>query len=215
MAPLFAKEYALSEDPRKQSVIKVQHRSIEVLDAYSRHLKKLTPEDRYTRFCYHVKDEQIDQLILRILYNQQDHHLFIATEWDNIVGFGHMAKENSDWEVAVSVDSAYQGRRIGDSLMGYMIPWAKIHGVHNVFMHCITQNQKIQHLARKHGLRTVERDGAETTSRVELPVPTPMEYTNEFLKEQRELYQQIQILQQRMVKNLNPFVFVSDHKIDQ
>ena len=77
------------------------------------------------------------------MYNQQDHHLFIATEWDNIVGFGHMAKENSDWEVAVSVDREYQGRGIGDSLMGYMIPWAKIHGVHNVFMHCITQNQKI------------------------------------------------------------------------
>lgn len=196
-------------------MIKVQHRSIEVLDAYSRHLKKLTPEDRYTRFCYHVRDEQIDQLILQILYNQQDHHLFVATEWDNIVGFGHLARQHSDWELAVSVDSAHQGLGIGDNLMSYMIPWAKIHGIDNVFMHCITQNQKIQHLARKHGLRTVERDGAEITSQVKLSAPTPLDYTNEFLKEQRELYQQIQTLQQRMVQNLNPFVFINDHKIDQ
>ena len=196
-------------------MIKIQHRSVEVLDAYGRHLKKLTPEDRQTRFCYNIQDESIDRFILDILYNQQDHHLFTATEFDAIIGFGHLAREGEDWELAVSVEHSAQGHGVGNKLMSYMIPWAQIHGVHNVFMHCITQNQKIQHLARKHGLRTVERDGAETTSRVELPVPTPMEYTNEFLREQRELYQQIQTLQQRIVKNLNPFVFVSDHKIDQ
>lgn len=196
-------------------MIKVQHKSIEVLDAYGRHLKNLTAEDRYTRFCYNIRDEQIDQLILQILYNQQDHHLFVATEWDNIVGFGHLAREGNDWELAVSVDSAWQGQGIANKLMSFMIPWAQIHGVHNVFMHCITQNQKIQHLARKHGLRMVERDGAEVTSRVELPAPTPMDYTGEFLREQRELLQQIQSLQNKMIHNLNPFIFVNEHKLDQ
>ena len=142
-------------------MIKIQHRSIEVLDAYARHLKKLSPEDRYTRFCYNIRDEQIDQLILQILYNQPDHHLFTATNWDTIVGFGHLAREGSNWELAVSVDSDVQGQGVANKLMSFMIPWAQIHGVHNVFMHCITHNQKIQHLARKHGLRTVERDGRQ------------------------------------------------------
>ena len=146
--------------------MKIQHRGIEVLDTYAQHLKSLSPEDKLTRFCYSIKDEAIDQLILNILYNQQDHHLFTAVVDDNIVGFGHLAREGDDWELAVSVDSNMQGQGIGDKLMSFMIPWAQIHGVHNVFMHCITQNQKIQHLARKHGLRTVERDGQE----IEIPV---------------------------------------------
>lgn len=194
-------------------MIKVQHKSIEVLDVYARHLKNLSSEDRYTRFCYNIKDEHIDQLILRVLYNQQDHHLFTATVDDNIVGFGHLAREGNDWELAVSVDSNQQGQGIANKLMSFMIPWAQIHGVHNVFMHCITQNQKIQHLARKHGLRTVERDGQEITSQVELPRPTAMDYTSEFLREQREIYQQIQTLQHRMVQNLNPFIFLKEHEI--
>lgn len=196
-------------------MIKIQYRSIEVLDTYARHLKKLTPQDRYTRFCYNIKDEQIDQLILRVLYNQQDHHLFTATLHDNIVGFGHLAREgDADWELAVSVDSNLQGQGIGDKLMSFMIPWAQIHGVHNVFMHCITQNQKIQHLARKHGLRTVERDGQEITSQVELPAPTAMDYGVEFAREQRELAQQIINLQHQMLRNLNPLVYIHEHKID-
>ena len=196
-------------------MIKIQHRSIEVLDAYARHLKKLSPEDRYTRFCYNIRDEQIDQLILQILYNQPDHHLFTATNWDTIVGFGHLAREGSNWELAVSVDSDVQGQGVANKLMSFMIPWAQIHGVHNVFMHCITHNQKIQHLARKHGLRTVERDGQEITSQVALPSPTAMDYTSEFIREQREIYQQIQTLQHRMVQNLNPFIFVKEHNLDQ
>ena len=196
-------------------MIKIQHRSVEVLDSYSKHLKELSPEDRYTRFCHHIKDEQIDQFILNILYNQQDHHLFTATQNGSIAGFGHLARFGEDWELAVSVSSGMQGLGVAGYLMSYMIPWAQIHGVHNVFMHCITQNQKIQHLARKHGLRTIERDGAEVTSQVVLPKPTPMEYTNEFLKEQRDLLSEIQKLQNRMMQNLNPFIFIKEHNINQ
>lgn len=194
--------------------MKIQHRGIEVLDVYAQHLKKLSPEDKLTRFCYTIKNEAIDQLILNILYNQQDHHLFTATVDNVVVGFGHLAREGNDWEFAVSVDSKYQGQGIANKLLGFIIPWAQIHGVHNVYMHCIAQNQKIQHLARKHGLRTVDRDGGEITSRVELPTPTAVDYTAEFLKEQRELYDQIQSLQRRMVQNLNPFVFLKEHNLN-
>ena len=194
--------------------MKIQYQGVEVLGIYAHHLKNLLPEDRFTRFCYNIKDDGIDKLILNILYNQDDHHLFTATDNDVVVGFGHLAQEGEDWELAVSVDSDKQGRGIGDKLLSFMIPWAQIHGIHNVFMHCIAQNQRIQHLAKKHGLKTVERDGSEITSRVELPAPTPIDYTAEFLKEQRDLYRQIQDLQQKMVNNLNPFIFLKEHTLD-
>lgn len=196
-------------------MIKIQHGSVEVLDAYGRHLKNLTPEDRYTRFCYNIRDEAIDQFILKILYNQQDHHLFTAKDKNVPVGFGHLAKEGADWELAVSVDCRAQGSGVANKLMNYIISWAQTHGVYNVFMHCIAQNQKIRYLANKYGLRTVERDGTEITSKMELPRPTAIDYTSEFLNEQRELYQQIQTLQQQMVQNLNPFIFIKEHNLDQ
>jgi len=193
--------------------MKIHQESVEVLDLYAKHLKNLTPEDRFTRFCYHVKDETIDQLILQVLYNRNDHYLFSAMINENKVGFVHIAREGDDWELAVSVDKEYQGQGIANKLMDHVIAWGKTHGIHTVFMHCITQNSKIQHLARKHGLRTIERDGSEVTSRVELPDPTPMDYTSQFLHEQQEILEQIVNLQRRMIKNLNPVTYAKEHSI--
>jgi len=195
--------------------MKIQHADVGVLAAYARHLKNLSEVDRYTRFCYNIKDEAIDQFILSILYNQDEHHLFTATVNDTIVGFGHLARESEDWELAVSVDSGYQGQGVANRIMDFMIDWGKTRGVHSVFMHCITQNAKIQHLARKHGLRMVERAGAEVTSRVDLPAPTPMDYTADFMREQRELMDQMHDIQRRLLANLNPLTYVKEHALDQ
>jgi RimJ/RimL family protein N-acetyltransferase len=194
--------------------MKIQHSDVTVLAEYAQHLKNLSEADRYTRFCYAIKDENIDQFILLMLYNDDDHHLFTAEINNTIVGFGHLAREGVDWELAVSVDGKYQGRGVADQIMNFMIDWGKTRGIHSVFMHCITQNSKIQHLARKHGLRMVERDGAEVTSRVDLPPPTPMDYTAEFLREQRELLEQMTDIQRRMWANLNPLTYVKEHTLD-
>lgn len=194
--------------------MKIQHADVSVLAEYAQHLKNLSEADRYTRFCYAIKDENIDQFILTILYNADDHHLFTAEINNNIVGFGHLAREGTDWELAVSVDGKYQGRGAADQLMDFMIDWGKTRGIHSVFMHCITQNQKIQHLARKHGLRMIDRDGAEVTSRVDLPPPTPLDYTAQFLQEQQNILEQIVDLQRRMIKNLNPITYTKEHSLD-
>ena len=194
--------------------MKIQHADVGALAAYAIHLKSLTEADRYTRFCYNIKDEGIDQFILSILYHADDHHLFTATIGDTVVGFGHLAREGDDWELAVSVDSTCQGQGVANNIMDYMIDWGTTRGVHSVFMHCITQNAKIQHLARKHGLRMVERDGAEVTSRVDLPPATPMNYTADFIREQKDLLDQMTDIQRRMWANLNPLTYAKAHTLD-
>jgi hypothetical protein len=68
-------------------------------------------------------------------------------------------------------------------------------------MHCITDNQKIQHLARKHGLKTMSRAGHEITAQVELPLATALDYTTNFVSEQRELAKDIVRLQRAWLKN--------------
>ena len=194
--------------------MKIQHTDITVLADYANHLKNLSESDRYTRFCYNITDENIDRFILSMLYNFEDHHLFTATRDNKIVGFGHLAREGDNWELAVSVDGESQGQGVADQLMDFMIDWGKTRGVHSVFMHCITQNAKIQHLAKKHGLRMVERDGAEITSKVDLPTPTPMDYTADFIREQKDLLNQMTDLQRRMWANLNPLTYVKEHTLD-
>ena len=195
--------------------MKIQKETAVVLHEYAQHLKNLTPEDRYTRFGYSIKDETIDAVILNILYHPEDHHLFVAEDHGTILGFGHLAREGTDWELAVSVNHDSQGQGIGNALMDEMIKWGKLHGVHSVFMHCITENRKIQHLARKHGLRTVERSGAEITAQVELPDPTVIDYARNYLAEQRNLIQQMTELQQKLWASLTPgAMFKQDNLVD-
>ena len=193
--------------------MKIQRESIEALAEYATHLKNLMPEDRYTRFCYNAKDEAIDQLVLQVLYHQADHYLFTVIVDYKRVGFGHLARDEDGWELAVSVDREHQGKGVADALMFYMIEWGKTHGVHSVFMRCITQNTKIQHLARKHGLRVVERDGGEITTKVELPAPTPLDYTADFIREQQELLDEMLEIRHKLWKNLNPLLYVKEHTI--
>ena len=179
----------------------IQHSRTEHLAEYATHLKNLTEQDRYTRFGYAVSPESIDTMILNMLYHQDQHHLFTYRVNNCIVAFGHLAREGQDWELAVSVDHEYQRRGIADALMTHMIAWGKVHGVHSVFMHCITDNQKIQHLARKHGLKTVSRAGHEITAQVQLPDATVLDYTANFVAEQQELAKDIAKLQRTWFKN--------------
>jgi GNAT superfamily N-acetyltransferase len=180
--------------------MKIQRSKTEYLAEYADHLKMLNDNDRYTRFGYHATAENIDKLILDILYRPDNHHIFTYYTDDHIVGFGHLAKTNQDWELAVSVAEEYQGSGIANALMSHMIDWGKTHGIEVVYMHCIVDNRKIQHLAHKHGLRAVDRNNADITARVELPPPTVIDYTNNLFQEQNELVTDIVKLQRAWVK---------------
>lgn len=181
--------------------MKIQHSQTEHLAAYAQHLKNLNDDDRFTRFGYAASPAAIDAMILNMLYHQKHHHLFTYYQDNHIVGFGHLASEQSEWELAVSVEHLYQGRGIANELMEHMIAWGKVHGVNSVFMHCIADNRKIQHLARKHGLKTMERAGHEITAQVQLPDPTVLDYTTNFINEQRALVEDIAKLQGAWIKN--------------
>lgn len=181
--------------------MKIQHSTIEHLREYAEHLKNLSDEDRYTRFGYAVSSQTIDSMILNILYHPDEHHIFTYRDNGRIMGFGHLAREDQDWELAVSVEQDCQGRGIANELMDHMIAWSKTHGVEVLHMHCITENQKIQHLARKHGLKTWDRAGHELTSKVRLPEPTVLDYTANFVREQSDLAADIVRLQRTWLRN--------------
>jgi GNAT superfamily N-acetyltransferase len=184
--------------------MKIQYSKTDYLAAYSQHLKMLNAQDRFTRFGYAAGDYNIDQLILHMLYHPEDHHLFVAQVNDDTIGFTHLAKCANGWELAVSVRGSLQGQGIGNRLMAYTIDWARTHGVDSLFMHCIRDNQRIQHLATKHGLEVVERSGPDITAQVALPPPTPTDYTVDFVREQQDLLDQMMELHQRWLANFNP-----------
>jgi GNAT superfamily N-acetyltransferase len=183
---------------------KIQYDSFDVLDVYAQHLKALPDNDKFTRFGYKISDASIDSFILKVLYSKKSNHLFTAKANDVIVGFGHLAQDHDGWELAVSVSKDFQNQGIASKLIEFMIGWAKVHGITSLFMHCIHDNKKIQHLSTKHGLKVILRDGQDLTAKMELPPPDALDYTAQYFRDQRELLTQIVELQKQLVEHMSP-----------
>lgn len=181
-------------------MIKVHLTNAFSFKSYSNHLKQLPENDKRNRFGVAVSDYAIDQLILKMIYNPKDHILFVAMDEDEICGFGHMARYSDDaWELAVSVESDWQRKGVGNKLIGEMLAWAKFHKINEVFMHCIEENKVIQHLAAKHKLKTRERGGGERTAAIEVPEPNIFEINTQLFKEQTEIINQITELRGKLM----------------
>lgn len=181
-------------------MIIVKRTNIYRLVDYSKHLKALPDHDKKSRFGYLVQTHTIDQLILRMVYEPSSHELWYAKCDGKLVGWGHLAdNDNGTWELAVSVDSAYQRKGIGDKLILAMLEWAKFHKVSEIYMQCIEENHVIQHLARKHNLKTKERLCGEQIANIELPNPTILETNIELWREQTEIFTEFNRLRDRLL----------------
>lgn len=184
--------------------MKLVHTNINSIKEYSIHLKQLPEPDRFSRFGYKITDYSIDQLMLNIVYNIEDHELWYAEENGKKIGWGHLAKHDNDsYELAVSVDHDYQRKGIGDKLIGEMLSWAKFRNVDKIFMHCIEENKIIQHLARKHKLSLKERVAGERTAMLDLPKPTFSEIGMQLTKEHKILMENLQENFEKMLKLFN------------
>ena len=176
----------------------IKHTTIYKIPEYSRHLKNLTKEDKYSRFGYVISDYNIDQLILNMCYNHKDHELWYAKIDDNRVGWGHMAKnQDGSWELAVSVEHEYQRQGIGDQLISEMLEWAKFHHIPEVYMQCIEDNKVIQHLAVKHDLKTKAKGGGERTAALTVPEANVFEANAQLWKEHNEIMVEFARLRKR------------------
>lgn len=177
-------------------------RGVDLLGDYGKHLKALSPEDKQMRFGYPASDANIDNLILSIVYHHDLHRLWTyhSTSSGEIHGWGHMCKEDQGtWELAVSVDSDYQGRGVGGALIRDMIWWAQGERISTVYMHCVEDNRRIQHLAKKYGLITRERGGGERTAALDVPAPTVMDVGFHKLREQAAILQELADTRQKLV----------------
>ena len=180
-------------------MIIIQKPGIRSLKQYSDHLKQLPDNDKLSRFGYKVNDYGIDQLMLNIAYDHEDHELWQAVEGDSVIGWGHMVKDhNNVWELAVSVDANHQRKGVGGRLIGEMLEWAKFHHISEVFMHCIEDNRVIQHLALKHGLKTRTRSAGERTASIEVPEPSLLEANSQLWKEHMLIMAEYSRLRQRL-----------------
>lgn len=136
------------------------------------HLCSLKEEDRRLRFGAAVADEYIAKYVTDSILNDSNSIWFACGE-SNIVAACHVAIYNGEGELGCSVDPEFRGLGLAQLMFDRAITYLRVKGVQDVYMHCLTENQIMRHIAHKNDMTVVSCYG-ESDARVQVQPPTPM-----------------------------------------
>lgn len=146
--------------------------------AVGAHLLRLDAHDRYLRFGYAATDEQIQRYVDGLDFVRDD--LFgIFNRRLQLIALAHLASGGAVGlsecdacaEFGVSVDRSARGRGYGSLLFDRAVRHARNDGVRLLFIHALTENAAMLHIARSAGA-TLEQAGSETEAYLRLPPST-------------------------------------------
>ena len=136
------------------------------------HLCSLEDEDRRLRFGGMVNDDFIKEYVNKSLDDENSQWLGCVAH-TKIVSACHVAIHNGEEELGCSVDSEYRGKGLAQEMFDRAITFLRSHNVSNVFMHCLTENATMRHIAKKNRMTIVSCYG-ETDAKVVIEPPTPL-----------------------------------------
>ncbi len=130
------------------------------------HFLALDAEDRRLRFGLPISDAVVADYVERIDF-ARDAVFGVFDDELNLAGAAHLARAEDHAELGVSVLPAYRGRGVGAALLERAHTHTRNWGIGTLFMHCLTENAAMMHLARKQGMRIAAASG-EADAHLEL-----------------------------------------------
>ena len=131
------------------------------------HFLALGAEDRRLRFGTPFNDGAVRAYVERIDF-ERDAVFGVFDDDLQVVGAAHVARGDGYAELGVSVLEGHRGRGIGGALLARAHMRARNWGLRTLFMHCLTENGAMMHLARKQQMDIVAEAG-EADAWLELP----------------------------------------------
>ncbi|MES2297021.1 MAG: GNAT family N-acetyltransferase [Pseudomonadota bacterium] len=160
-----------------------------------RHFLTLDHSDRLLRFGQALHDEQVNAYVAQIDFGR-DIVYGVYNPLFKLVAVGHLAfapKEsrpgrsagNKDKvaEFGVSVSRSARGLGIGSRLFERAAIHCRNCDVDTLYMHCLSSNQTMMHIAKKAGMQ-IMRDHGEADAYLSLPPPNPASVLQEAVEEQ-------------------------------
>jgi GNAT superfamily N-acetyltransferase len=138
------------------------------------------------RFGISIADRAVRSYVARIDF-ERDAALGVFDDHLHLTGAGHLARADGHAELGISVLAGHRGRGIGGALLARAHMHARNWGVRTLFMHCLTQNAAIMHLARKQGMQVVAASG-EADARLALPPADASSYLGAVFEQRVALF---------------------------
>ncbi len=145
------------------------------------HFLALDGEDRRLRFGASIRDEALSEYVARIDF---EHDGLFAVQDDELrlIGVVHVAFSSDTAELGLSVLPGLRGHGLGSALFARAVIHLRNRGAREVFVHCLTENGAMMHLARKNGMRVIPA-GSETDASLEVEPATPHSHYLEWMQD--------------------------------
>lgn len=138
----------------------------------------IVANDRRLRFGYEAPNDAVVKYIDESLEDYGFVNMWFVVEVDcfdrltgkKIIATCHVSlnKKTNTAEMGCTVSPEYRNKKIGQELFNRGITWARMAGAENVFMHCLSENRTIQHIAKKGGMTVVTIDPSEKESTIQI-----------------------------------------------
>lgn len=150
------------------------------------HLCSLEVEDRRLRFGGTMSDYAIEHYVEQAW--EGDNEWLGVVEDGVVIAAIHVAFETpTKAELGLSVDPKWRGRKLGQALFERAVVLLKSKRVHDVYMHCLSENMVMKHIAHKNEMH-MESSYGETDADLVLKESTPLDKYQEVLVENLAQY---------------------------
>lgn len=137
----------------------------------------LQGEDRRLRFGMMCTDDYIEKYVTDSF--GRDSQWFGVDHIDgHLVATCHVAIVNGEAELGCCVHEDYRGEGFAQKMFDRAVTWLRVRGITHVFMHCLSENAPMKHIARKNQMVLVS-DSGETEAEVDVEPATPATYMEE------------------------------------
>jgi GNAT superfamily N-acetyltransferase len=159
-----------------------------------KHFLLLGQPDRMLRFGSHLSDELVARYVAGIDF-ERDKVFGVYNRVFKLVGVGHLAFAPREAKAAnvtakariaefgVSVSGSARGKGVGSALFERAAIHCRNADVDILFMHCLSSNKTMMHIAKKAGME-IQRDYGEADAYLKLPPPSPGSVLQEAMAEQ-------------------------------
>jgi N-acetylglutamate synthase-like GNAT family acetyltransferase len=135
-------------------------------------MNDIVDNDRRLRFGFEAPDSSVKEYIDKSIAFDYGYTSmwFVVDEGDRIVATCHVSlnRETNTAEMGCTVSPDYRDQKIGQELFNRGVTWARMAGAEHVFMHCLSENKVIQHIAKKGGMTVVTIDPSEKESTIQV-----------------------------------------------
>ena len=140
-------------------------------------IKDLVGNDRRLRFGGSLSDEAIETYLKSSFVDFGINNMWFIVDVESPETFGRKVvatchvnydyKTNTS-ELGLTVSPDYRNQKIGQELYNRGVTWARMKGAETIFMHCLSENKTMQHIARKAGMTVITIDPTEKQSSIKV-----------------------------------------------